>query len=249
VTKETVFQLNSSYPQNERSIWVREPESISRASDLVVFLDAERYRDRVGALDVIAELRGQVADSWFVFVSEESPEARWSECPCYPPFAGFVGNELLTRLASGYIDFDKIKRRVLAGLSYTGLAAAFVAKEYPLSFQRIISQSGSFWWNDCWLVEEFRRLGRKFPLEFWLDVGTQEVRENVRHREDIVQVVSQMEGVRRFRDTLLAQGYAVQYKEFDGDHDYASWNRSLVHALKWAVPLSNPDGVANCQVT
>jgi hypothetical protein len=92
VTKETVFQLNSSYLQNERSIWVREPESISRASDLVVFLDAERYRDRVGALDVIAELRGQVADSWFVFVSEESPEARWSECPCYPPFAGFVGN-------------------------------------------------------------------------------------------------------------------------------------------------------------
>ena len=117
VIKETVFQLNSPYLQNERSIWICEPESVSRASDLVVFLDAERYRDRVGALAVIEELRGQIADSWFVFVSEESPEARWRECPCYPPFAGFVGDELLTRLASGYIDFDKIKRRVLAGLS------------------------------------------------------------------------------------------------------------------------------------
>jgi enterochelin esterase family protein len=242
--REFVLRLNSAYLENERSIWICEPKSVSGASELVVFLNGERYRERVGALSVVEELHGQMADSWFVFVSEESPEARWRECPCYPPFAGFAGEELLTWLGSGYIDVNRIKRRVLAGLSYTGLAAAFVAKEYPLSFQRIISQSGSFWWNDCWLVKEFRRLGRKFPLEFWLDVGTQEVRENVCHREDVVQVVSQIEGVRRFRDALLAQGYAVQYKEFNGDHDYASWNRSLVDALKWAVPLSNPEFLA-----
>jgi hypothetical protein len=70
---------------------------------------------------------------------------------------------------------------VLAGVSYTGLAAAFVAKEYPGAFQRIISQSGSFWWNDCWLVEEFRRLEQRLPVEFYLDVGMQEIHENVRH--------------------------------------------------------------------
>lgn len=234
--RETSLRLNSSYLENERSIWICEPESVSGPSDLVVFLDGERYRGRVDALSVIEELRGQVASSWFVFVSEESPEARWRECPCYPPFAGFIGEELLTWLASGYIDFTRIKRRVLTGVSYTGLAAAFVAKEYPGAFQRIISQSGSFWWNDCWLVEEFRRLEQKIPVEFYLDVGTQEIHENVRHREDVVQVVSQIDGVRRFRDALLAQGYAVRYNEFDGGHDYACWNRTLVDALKWAVP-------------
>jgi enterochelin esterase family protein len=130
----------------------------------VVFLDGERYRGRVGALSVIEEIRHQVADSWFVFVSEESSEARWRECPCYPPFAGFIGEELLSWLASAYIDLSRIKRRVVAGLSHTGLAAAFVAKEYPAAFHRIISQSGSFWWNDCWLVEEFLRLEQKFRL-------------------------------------------------------------------------------------
>ena len=128
--RETVLRLNSSYLENERSIWICEPENLSAASDLVVFLDGERYRGRLDALSVIQELRGQVADSWFVFVSEESPEARWRECPCYPPFAGFIGEELLIRLASGYIDFNKIKRQVLAGVSYTRIAAAFVAKEY-----------------------------------------------------------------------------------------------------------------------
>jgi enterochelin esterase-like enzyme len=235
--REIVLQLHSCYLGNERSIWICDPETASSASDLVVFLDAEPYRDLIDALSVIEELRGQIADSWYVFVSHQSWETRSRECPCYPPFAGFIGEELLIWLASGYIDFKRIRRRVLAGVSYTGLAAAFVAKEYPGSFQRIISQSGSFWWNDCWLVEEFRRLGRKIPAEFYLDVGTQETRENVRLGEDLVQVVSQIEGVRRFRDALLAQGYAVRYAEFNGGHDYASWNRSLVNALKWGVPL------------
>jgi hypothetical protein len=132
--REIVLQLHSSYLGNERSIWICEPESVSGASDLVVFLDAEPYRDLINALSVIEELRGQVADSWYVFVSHQSWETRSRECPCYPPFAGFIGEELLIWLASGSIDFKRIKRRVLAGVSYTGLAAAFVAKEFPALF-------------------------------------------------------------------------------------------------------------------
>lgn len=88
--RETVLQLHSSYLQNERSIWIREPESVSGAGDLVVFLDAEPYRDGIHALSVIEALRGQVADSWYVFVSHQSWENRSRECPCYPPFAGFI---------------------------------------------------------------------------------------------------------------------------------------------------------------
>jgi hypothetical protein len=57
--RETVLRLNSSYLGNERSIWICEPESVSGASDLVVFLDGERYRGRVDALSVIEELRGR----------------------------------------------------------------------------------------------------------------------------------------------------------------------------------------------
>jgi enterochelin esterase-like enzyme len=80
-------------------------------------------------------------------------------------------------------------------------------------------------------------LEQKIPVEFYLDVGTQEIRENVHHRDDVVQVVSQIEGVCRFRDALLARGHAVRYNEFDGGYDYACWNRTLLDALRWGVPL------------
>jgi enterochelin esterase-like enzyme len=131
--REIVLQLNSSHLQNERSIWVCEPESVVGASDLVIFLDAEFYRDRMDTLSMIEELRGQVADSWYVFVSHQSRETRWRECPCYPPFAGFIGEELLTWLASGYIDFKRIKRRVLAaGLGRQAISAAAAGLENSL---------------------------------------------------------------------------------------------------------------------
>ena len=125
---------------------------------------------------------------------------------------------------------------MLVGLSYTGLAAAFIAKQRPSVFQKIISQSGSFWWNNCWLAEEFQQLQQKIPVDFYLDVGIHETQENVRHYEDLIQVVSQVEGVRRFRDALVATGHSVMYNELDGDHDYASWKKSLVKALQWAIP-------------
>jgi len=35
--REIVLQLNSTYLENERSIWIREPDSVSGASGLVVF--------------------------------------------------------------------------------------------------------------------------------------------------------------------------------------------------------------------
>lgn len=229
---ETTEKFKSVHLGNERTVWIREPKTPATADRLTVFLDAELYRERVGAQAVIDDLQDEIADSWFVFVSMESVEARWRECPCHPPFARFIVEELMPWLA---LRMPSVRERTLVGLSYTGLAAAFVAGEYPGVFQKIVSQSGSFWWNDCWLVERFR--GRlRVPTEFYLDVGTREIQENVRHREDVLQVVSQIEGVRRFRDVLLERGCGVKYVEFDGGHSCDAWQQALPGALKWALP-------------
>ncbi len=234
--KETIERLKSVHLGNERSIWIREPAAPDAASNLTIFLDGELYRDRVNAMSVIDDLQDEIADCWFVFVSMESAEARWLECPCYPPFAKFIVEELLPWFERRYGSMVTIGQKTLIGLSYTGLAAAFITKEFPGVFQKVISQSGSFWSNDCWLVEQFKRLPHRVPTDFYLDVGTREIQENVRHREDVLQVLSQIEGVRRFRDALLHQGCSVKYLEFDGGHEFAAWKRMLPTALKWALP-------------
>jgi enterochelin esterase family protein len=237
MVNEVIARLKSVHLQNERLIWLRPPRERSSAEHVSIFLDGELYRDRVGANSVIDGLQGDIADSWFVFISMESVEARWLECPCHQPFARFVAHELLAWLSTQHQELRLVRRRTLIGLSYTGLAAAFVAKEFPGIFQRVISQSGSFWWNDCWLSEQYR-LGTRLPTDFYLDVGTEELAENVRHREDVLQLVSQIEGVRRFRDVLRLRGHSVRYVEFDGGHEFTAWRKTLPQALRWSLPLA-----------
>jgi enterochelin esterase-like enzyme len=232
---EVVSRFRSVHLQNERLIWVRPPRDPSSAQHVSIFLDGELYRDRVGANSVIDSLQDDIADSWFVFVSMESVEARWLECACYQPFARFVAEELLPWLSTQHQELLRVRNRTLIGVSYSGLAAAFLAKECRGIFQRVISQSGSFWWNDCWLAEQYRSSAR-VPTDFYLDVGAHELAENVRHREDVLQVVSQIEGVRSFRDVLRLKGHAVRYVEFEGGHDFTAWRQALPGALQWALP-------------
>ena len=125
--KETQHTLKSIHLANERAVWVREPEH--RATNVTVFLDAELYRDRVGATSIIDALnsKGDIDSSLFVFVSMESAASRWVECPCYPPFAQFIEEELFPWLERAYLRAHEAQERVIAGLSYTGLAAAYVS--------------------------------------------------------------------------------------------------------------------------
>jgi enterochelin esterase family protein len=203
----------------------------------VVFLDAELYRDRVGTPAIVESLETEkeICPAWCVYVSHATPAARWIECECHAPFAAFVRDELMPWLEKLHPEIRACDERVLAGLSYTGLATSFVAKHAGSMFSTVISQSGSYWWDDCRLVRNFAALQSPLPVRFHLDVGRRETQENVQHKEDVLQVISQIEGVRRFRDALLATGHEVNYHEFEGGHDFACWKETLPLALRWAL--------------
>jgi enterochelin esterase-like enzyme len=243
---ELVRRILSSHLGNERAIWIREPRDSTTCNNLVIFLDAERYRDRVGATSVIDAMQGEIADSWMVFVSEESAASRYRECPCYAPFSRFIAEELIQFLEGETLDFSAVRRKSLVGLSYTGLAAAYIAKEYPKTFQNIICQSPSLWWNDCWLVNEYRHFPSCYDLAFYLDVGVGETQQNVDHGHAF-QRVSQIDAVRRFRDVLLDGGIPTYYREFDGGHEYDKWAQTLPDALRWCVPGLSPPSKVWCQ--
>lgn len=234
--REISDRIPSRFLGNERTIWIHPPESGVSARALTVFLDGELYRDRVDARAVLRRLQGRIAPSWFVFVSSHSVEARWRECPCHRPFARFVTEELFPWLEERHIRRDAIRRRVIVGLSYTGLAAAYVAKQSPGRFQAVISQSGSFWWNAGALAARYRRLRTPLSTQFYLDVGTMETQRGVQRRPDVLQEMSQVEGVRQFRDVLVSRGHRVKYVEYEGGHDFAAWKKTLPDALVWALP-------------
>ena len=236
---DSVHRLSSRHLRNVRPIWVHEPLDRTKAFDLLVFLDGEFYRDQIGAQSITHDLqsRGEIANSLVVFVSHESMESRQLECPCHRPFADFVARELLHWIWKRYPAAEKARERVLAGLSYTGLAASYVSMVYPDRFTRVISQPGSYWWNRCSLVEQEARIQGAIPTAHHLDVGNRETEVDLQHSPEVRQEVSQIEGVRRFRDVLLARGASVKHVEFDGGHDFEAWKKVLPGALRWALPV------------
>jgi enterochelin esterase-like enzyme len=236
---ETTHRFSSRSLGNERSVWILDRAKKSKPCNLTIFLDGELYRDPIGAVAILDELnsKSRISDSLHVFVSHhEDPEARWKECPCHPPFAVFIIEELLPWLEENYPEIRSSKERVLIGLSYTGLAATYIALRAGGKFTRVISQSGSYWSNDCWLIGQVQEMSAPLPIEFYLDVGLDETAENVQHREDVRQVVSQLAATRTMRDALRAKGHKVKYLEFAGGHDTACWKQTLPDALRWALP-------------
>jgi enterochelin esterase-like enzyme len=235
---ETIQRFKSAHLANERTIWIREAAEPTKPCNLAIFLDGEFYRDRVDALTTVDDLTASsaIANTLFVFVSHESIDSRWRECPCHPPFAAFINRELLPWLQSLYPQTRHASERVLIGLSYTGLAAAFVALCAPENFTRIIAQSGSFWSDDCALAKRYRTTPTPPRAAFHLTVGSKETQTRVQHKEDVFQPISQIEGVRTFRDALVSRSIDVHYEEFDGAHEFGAWKRSLPAALTWALP-------------
>lgn len=223
---------------NQRSLWIYAPENGGPVSHLVVFLDGELFLKHLDALALINRLSADhaMAKSLFVFVSLHSQAARLGECSCNPQFARFIAVELIEFLASRYPELKTVPQRVLAGVSFSGLAAVFTAAEFPGVFQKVIAQSGSFWWKAGWLIKHLSNRTKPLPSSFYLDVGTLETEVDVEGdpTEDTFQSISQIDSVKQLRDVLASQGCLVNYVEFSGGHEAKEWAQTLPGALIWA---------------
>lgn len=239
---ETLHRLASLHLGNERDIWIRPPAGGGPAAALLVFLDGEFHRERMGSPTLVRELeeRGEIAPVLCADISYATLDARWTECPCHQPFARFVLEEFMPWLAGLHPEVAACRERVLIGLSYTGLAASYVAHQDDQPFSAVISQSGSYWHGHGRLARDYAARPPARPARHFLTVGRRETQTNVQHREDVLQQMAQIEGVRLFRDALVTGGMPVEYREFDGAHEFDWWRRMLPAALRWAVPAGHP---------
>lgn len=215
---------------NARTVWIQRP--VAQPCGVALFLDGEYYLAGIQAPETVERLQSEkrISPLLTAFVSHVGqPEPRWTESFCNPGFARFLAEELLPWLAREFA-VATLEETVFAGLSLTGLSAAHAALHYPRLFPRVLCQSGSFWWNDGWLIAEVAGASGG-GVSFRMTVGEEETAGNVDHGSGLVQRESQRSGCRRLRDVLQAAGYPVSYREFPGGHDVASWRADLPGSL------------------
>jgi enterochelin esterase-like enzyme len=230
-------QFKSAILANERRIWVYTPVDYSpkRKYPTVIFFDGFDYLNYIPTQTILDNLisEGEIPPIVAVFVANPLDDGvREKEFQCNPLFADFAVKELLPWIHSNYATSSEAKKTTLVGLSFGGLASAFIALNHPENFGNVILQSPSLWWGKDyygedgeWLTEAYIK-ANKTNVRFYMEVGTLEVFPSTRKGRP-----NAFHAVRHFRDVLQLKGNEVYYHEFDGGHEYINWGESLPDAL------------------
>lgn len=198
-----------------RRLWVRK----GSGARVGIVLDAELYLDRMGAADRF--FKSDPTVTW-VFVSHIDAATRHRDFTCDPEYADFI-IEILDL-------YDTGGEHLVAGLSLSGLAAAFIALRHPDRFSSALCQSGSFWWEREWLTAQVS----PGKTRFWLSVGDREDGAGDVHAPTgLRQEISQRVGVERMASALTEAGHLVYYHLFEGGHELDPWRAELPAALTW----------------
>ena len=215
----------------ERKVWSLAPPA-GRPTAAILFLDAELYLERVGAAAVVRRLqeRRAIPPAVAVFLSDGGAAARHEDFVCRPEYARFVARDLVGSVREEHPGVTEI---VIAGLSLSGLAAAYAATRHPAVFRAAVCQSPSFWWERGRFAEELPAATPAGP-EFWICVGSRETEAGVSHPPSgLRQGLTQVAGCVSAAAALRAKGYRVSYREYDGGHDPECWRDDLSLALPW----------------
>jgi enterochelin esterase-like enzyme len=188
---------------------------------LLVIFDAWEYIYAAGIQTVFDNLieAGEISELIAILISSGDWRQRNTELPCHEPFAQFVAEEVVPWANEHWALTDVREKRVVAGASFGGLAAAFVALQRPDVFGKFLSQTGAFWYGPDddepeWLLRH-ASLKDGLSLTGYLEVGLLEDHPigPVGFRGP-----SQLDANRHMRDELRSLGHKVTYVEYPGPH-------------------------------
>lgn len=222
--------IESELLGNTRKITVFVPDSYAGQSDrrFAIFFDREIYLNDMSAIEAIDRLivEALIEPVICIFVGNANDQ-RETELPCNDRFAAFVHNELLPCLKRSYSLSSDPKYSIIGGASYGGLAASYVALSYPQTFGNVLSQSGSYWWNDregnrkiMSMVSESEGLK---GMRFYLDAGSDEIEKR--------NGISLLEANRQLQELIVEKEGIVHFREFYGSHGAHNWRETLPEAL------------------
>jgi len=213
---------------NRREIMLYRPRMAQPARWTLLLFDGKTYQDDYHVANMLDDLiaRHMLPPVNVVFIDSLDQARRAKELPPDADFADFMAHELLPWLRQQGVALTR-QKTVLAGSSYGGLAASWVALRYPRLFGNVLSLSGSWWWapkgeTPAWLTQQYRQAPR-VPVRFWLQAGRFET-----HGPNGGNYPNTLDFERVLRD----KGYQVSFHLSSGGHDYAVWCEALVQGMR-----------------
>jgi len=235
-----------TYPAGRRA-WVYTPagypSSCHGACNVVVAFDGADYRDTMPLPAILDSLiaAGRTLPAVAVLIDNGNGGARIADLGNVRKFARFVGEEMLPWLRAHYAITRDASHTVVTGSSAGGLAAVYVATQYPGSFGNALSQSGAFWRgneasNDApyeWLTQHLAAMPR-VNVRVFLDVGVLETRRALGGAAPSI-----LDANRHLRSVLTSKGYDVQYFEVpNGVHAPLTWRTRLPVGIVALLPAA-----------
>ena len=231
------LKMTSRILENTRNVYVYLPpgyDSATRNYPVIYLFDSFIYLNRIEVPNVLDNLidEHRIEPMVAVFIDNPTGTSRDDELPMNPLFRDFMVRELVPEIKSRYRITGNPEQTLVGGMSYGGLAAAYLAFECDSIFGKVLSQSGGFWRdpkgafryadNDRadFLINRFIR-EEKRDICFFLDWGLQ---------EDMV-----LGANRKFVRVLDRLGYEFQWREFNGWHDWSNSRKTFPEGLLYLL--------------
>lgn len=229
-----------TYPGVARDYWVYIPHQYKEATrvGLIIYLDGYDYISNCNANFVMDNLiyKNEMPVCIGVFVGPGD------KGPGYPIYGGtdnrsieydsidevfgrFLIDDLIPKLKEEYTFSDDPDDHMIVGMSSGGNAAFAAAWNWPDTFRKVISHSGSFTnLRGGYKMPTLIRSSEKKPIKMWFCTG----------EKDLDTVFGSWKSANEYMATSLAyKGYEYKFCEGVGGHTYLFGGMLLPDAMRW----------------
>lgn len=234
IHKMDTLGFESKILKNKRNVFVYLPPGYNperkKGYPIIYLFDAFIYLNRVEAPNILDNLisKGKINPMVAVLIDNPTRTSRMTELPLNSNFKDAMISELIPLIKDKYNVTSNPNETIIGGMSYGGLAAAYISFYHPDIFGKVLSQSGGSWRgieltdnfgnevrND-WLINQFI-IERQKPIKLYLDWGLQ---------ENMV-----LGANRKFVRVLNEKGYHYKFIEFNGWHDWSNSRKTFPGGL------------------
>lgn len=166
-------------------------------------------------------------------------------------FNRFMVSELLPKIASSYRTQPGPANTGVMGWSLGGLAAFYLAWQYPDSFGMVGAFSPSFWWRtksqagfelqSRVMHSVVRNSQKRAGLRMWFEAGTQEEPFSDINKNGVSDMIEDIQDLwKELEQKGYQAGVDMTYVQVEGGrHEVTTWARVLPDFLRWAFPAQN----------